>query len=222
MRLLLIDDDQVLVKGLSRSLTAIGHEVLTCYHGGSALAEVEAKLPDMVILDVMLPGKDGFTILREIRAKYPDLPVIMLTARSEDIDKVLGLEMGADDYLAKPFSVRELEARIKAVARRSRRAPQAQIRKGDLLLDLHGKRVWKNEREISLTPREFDLLALFFKNPGVVFSRERILELCWGYDFLGDSRAVDIQVSRLRDKIEDHPGNPKTVLTKRGFGYYCE
>lgn len=221
MKVMLVDDDLALVKGLRRSLEAIGHSVSSCSDGSLALNEIMTQNPDMLILDVMLPGKDGLTVLREIRDHFPDLPIIMLTARAEDIDKVLGLEMGADDYVAKPFSIRELEARIKAVARRVSPV-KSQVRKGDILLDLNGKRVWRNGREISLTPKEFEILAFLVRNAGMVMTREQILEHCWGYDFLGDSRAVDIQISRLRDKIEDDPQRPKVILTKRGMGYYCE
>jgi DNA-binding response OmpR family regulator len=221
VKVMLVDDDLALVKGLRRSLEAIGHSVSSCSDGSLALNEIMTQNPDMLILDVMLPGKDGLTVLREIRDHFPDLPIIMLTARAEDIDKVLGLEMGADDYVAKPFSIRELEARIKAVARRVSPV-KSQVRKGDILLDLNGKRVWRNGREISLTPKEFEILAFLVRNAGMVMTREQILEHCWGYDFLGDSRAVDIQISRLRDKIEDDPQRPKVILTKRGMGYYCE
>ena len=242
MKLLLVDDDAVLLKALQRSLTALGYGIATCPDGDSALDAIANEAPDMVILDVMLPGKDGFTVLREIRERHPGLPVIMLTARSEDIDKVLGLEMGADDYLAKPFNVRELAARVKAVSRRTsagwsgtatagpegsvgpmgRPAPKAQLRRGDFLLDLDGHRLWKAKRELSLTAREFDVLALMFRNHGTVFTRERLLEACWGYDYLGDSRAVDVLMSRLREKVEDDPGSPEVIRTRRGVGYYCE
>ncbi len=221
MRLLLADDDEVLLKGLKRTLTSAGYEVMTCTNGSEVISKVEEDDPDLVVLDIMLPGKDGLSVLKEIRERYPDLPVIMLTARSEYVDRVVGLEMGADDYVSKPFSVRELEARIKAVTRRASRTKKSQIRVGDILVDLTGKRVWKGTREIFLTPKEFEILSVLFKNRGVVFSREKLLEICWGYEFLGDSRVVDIQVSRLRDKLEDDPKKPRYILTKRGFGYYC-
>lgn len=221
MRLLLADDDEVLLKGLKRSLTSVGYEVTTCTDGSEIISRVEEDNPDLVVLDIMLPGRDGLSVLKEIRERYPDLPVIMLTARSEYVDRVVGLEMGADDYVSKPFSVRELEARIKAVTRRASRTKKSQIRVGDILVDFTGKRVWKGTREISLTPKEFEILSVLFKNRGVVFSREKLLEICWGYEFLGDSRVVDIQVSRLRDKLEDDPKKPRYILTKRGFGYYC-
>ncbi|HHY34827.1 MAG TPA: response regulator transcription factor [Firmicutes bacterium] len=221
LRLLLADDDEVLLKGLKRTLTSVGYEVTTCTDGSDVISKVEEDEPDLVILDIMLPGRDGLSVLKEIRDRYPDLPVIMLTARSEYVDRVVGLEMGADDYVSKPFSVRELEARIKAVSRRASRTKKSQIRVGDILVDLSGKRVWKGTREIFLTPREFEILSVLFKNRGVVFSREKLLEICWGYEFLGDSRVVDIQVSRLRDKLEDDPKKPRYILTKRGFGYYC-
>lgn len=221
MRLLLADDDEVLLKGLTRAFTSIGYEVTTCATGSDVISKVEAEEPDLVILDIMLPGRDGLSVLREIRERYPDLPVIMLTARSEYVDRVVGLEMGADDYISKPFSVRELEARIKAVSRRASRTKKSQIRVGDILVDLSGKRVWKGTREIFLTPKEFEILSVLFKNRGVVFSREKLLEMCWGYEYLGNSRVVDIQVSRLRDKLEDDPKKPRYILTKRGFGYYC-
>ncbi len=224
MKILLVDDDKTLVKGIVRSFRGIGHEVVACYEGTTVLDTIENERPDLVLLDIMLPGKDGLTVLREIRERFPGLPVIMLTARSEDIDIVVGLEMGADDYVSKPFSVRELEARIKAVSRRTsmNSVPRSQIRRGDILIDLNQKRIWKSKMEISLTPKEFDLLATFFRQPGMVFTRDKLLEIVWGYDFLGSSRAVDIQISRLREKIEDDPAKPRLILTKRGVGYYCE
>ncbi len=222
MKILLVDDDEVLTRALKRSFTALGHDVVVCSDGVSVLDKVASESPSMVILDVMLPGKDGFSVLRELRERYPDLPVIMLTARSEDIDKVLGLEMGADDYLAKPFNVRELEARVKAVSRRAVGAGKAQVRRGEFLLDLQGRRVWKGGRELGLSAKEFDVFAVFLKNPGLVFTREALLEKCWGYDYLGDSRAVDILISRLREKVEDDPQKPRVIHTKRGVGYYCE
>jgi two-component system response regulator VicR len=222
MKILLVDDDEVLARALKRSFTALGHDVVVCPDGNSVLDKVGSESPSMVILDVMLPGKDGFSVLRELRERYPDLPVIMLTARSEDIDKVLGLEMGADDYLAKPFNVRELEARVKAVSRRAVGAGKAQVRRGEFLLDLQGRRVWKGGRELGLSAKEFDVFAVFLKNPGLVFTREALLEKCWGYDYLGDSRAVDILISRLREKVEDDPQKPRVIHTKRGVGYYCE
>lgn len=224
MKILLVDDDRILVKGLMRSFEKIGYQVAARYDGSSVLEAIEQEKPDVVLLDIMLPEKDGLTCLQEIRARFPGLPVIMLTARSEDIDIVVGLEMGADDYVPKPFSIRELEARIRAVSRRSLMGavPRNQLRRGDILIDLNQKRVWKNKMEISLTPKEFGLLATFFRQPGMVFTREKLLELVWGYDFLGSSRAVDIQISRLREKLEDDPGNPKLIMTKRGVGYYCQ
>jgi len=224
MKILLVDDDRTLVKAIRRSFESLGYEVVVCYEGGPVLDVIEQEKPDIVILDIMLPGKDGLTVLKEIREKFPGLPVIMLTARSEDIDIVVGLEMGADDYVSKPFSMRELEARIKAVSRRVSvsLAPKNQLRHKDILVDLNQRRVWKNKMELGLTPKEFDLLVVFLKHPGMVFTRERLLQMVWGYDFLGSSRAVDIQVSRLREKIEDDPRYPKIILTKRGVGYYCE
>lgn len=224
MKILLVDDDRTLVKAIRRSFESLGYEVVVCYEGGPVLDVIEQEKPDIVILDIMLPGKDGLTVLKEIREKFPGLPVIMLTARSEDIDIIVGLEMGADDYVSKPFSMRELEARIKAVSRRVSvsLAPKNQLRHKDILVDLNQRRVWKNKMELDLTPKEFDLLVVFLKHPGMVFTRERLLQMVWGYDFLGSSRAVDIQVSRLREKIEDDPRYPKIILTKRGVGYYCE
>jgi two-component system response regulator VicR len=222
MKILLVDDDEVLTRALKRSFTALGYDVAVSPDSISVLERVGRETPSMVILDVMLPGKDGFTVLRELRERYPDLPVIMLTARSEDIDKVLGLEMGADDYLAKPFNVRELEARVKAVSRRTGAGGKAQLKRGEFLLDLQGRRVWKGGRELELSAKEFDVFSVLLRNPGLVFTRERLLEECWGYDYLGDSRAVDILISRLREKVEDDPHKPRLIHTKRGVGYYCE
>lgn len=212
MKILLVDDDRTLVKAIRRSFESLGYEVVVCYEGGPVLDVIEQEKPDIVILDIMLPGKDGLTVLKEIREKFPGLPVIMLTARSEDIDIVVGLEMGADDYVSKPFSMRELEARIKAVSRRVSvsLAPKNQLRHKDILVDLNQRRVWKNKMELDLTPKEFDLLVVFLKHPGMVFTRERLLQMVWAYDFLGSSRAVDIQVSRLREKSKTIPGTPRS------------
>ena len=224
MKILLVDDDKTLVKAIRRSFESLGNQVVACYEGGPVLGVIEQEKPDMVILDIMLPGKDGLTVLKEIRDRFPDIPVIMLTARSEDIDIVVGLEMGADDYVSKPFSMRELEARIKAVSRRTSMnlAPRNQIRHKDILVDLNQRRVWKNKMELDLTPKEFDLLVTFLKHPGMIFTRERLLQMVWGYDFLGSSRAVDIQISRLRGKNRRRTKYPQIILTKRGVGYYCE
>ena len=173
----------------------------------------------MVILDVMLPGKDGFTVLRELRERYPELPVIMLTARSEDIDKVLGLEMGADDYLAKPFNVRELEARVKAVSRRTGGGGKAQLRRGEFLLDLQGRRVWKGGRELSLSAKEFDVLAVLLRNPGVVYPRapRGVLGIRLPGDS-GQSTSLSQGSGEGRGRPPEAPANPYQA----GVGYYCE
>jgi len=200
---LVVDDEKTLVKALGFNLEKEGFRVEQAYDGEEALQKVFALKPDIVVLDLMLPEIDGFEVCRRIRKKY-DIPIIMLTARGEDIDKVLGLELGADDYLTKPFNSRELIARIKAILRRSTvREEEAKktIQIGDLHVDLLQHRVRLGEREISLTSKEFALISFLAANAGNVYSREQLLEQIWGYDYYGDLRTVDVHIRHLREKL---------------------
>ncbi len=218
---LVVDDEKTLVKALTFNLEKEGFRVEQAYDGEEALKKVFALKPDIVVLDLMLPQVDGFEVCRQIRKKT-DVPIIMLTARSEDIDKVLGLELGADDYLTKPFNSRELVARIKAILRRSLFREEetkkiAQI--GNLQVDLLQHRVRLDGKDINLTSKEFALLSFLVANAGNVYSREQLLEQVWGYDYYGDVRTVDVHIRHLREKLEQDPGNPNLILTVWGTGY---
>ncbi len=218
---LIIDDEKTLVKALTFNLEREGFRVEPAYDGEEALQKVFSLKPDVVVLDLMLPAVDGFEVCRRIRKKL-DVPIIMLTARSEDIDKVLGLELGADDYLTKPFNSRELVARIKAILRRStafEEEQKKQIQIGKLQIDLLQHRVRLEGKEINLTSKEFALLSFLAVNAGNVYSREQLLEQVWGYDYYGDVRTVDVHIRHLREKIEADPANPDFIITVWGTGY---
>ncbi len=218
---LVVDDEKTLVKALSFNLEKEGFRVDQAYDGEEALRKVFEIKPDIVVLDLMLPEVDGFEVCRRIRKKL-DVPIIMLTARGEDIDKVLGLELGADDYLTKPFNSRELVARIKAILRRSTvrdEESKKQIQIGDLQVDLLQHRVRMGSREVNLTSKEFALLGFLASNAGNVYSREQLLEQVWGYDYYGDVRTVDVHIRHLREKLENDPGNPELIITVWGTGY---
>ncbi len=209
------------MKGLTRVLEAEGFAVTAAADGQAALELLERERFDLVLLDVMLPAVDGLSVCRRIRAGS-DLPVIMLTARGEDVDRIVGLELGADDYVTKPFNARELVARIRAVMRRytARPADSSVMVLGPLTLDADRRRVYRDGLEVDVTAREFDLLLCLARRPGRVFTRDQLLQEVWGFDYLGDSRAVDVQVSRLRQKIEADPDHPTLLRTKWGVGYY--
>ena len=221
-RILIVDDDTNLRHTLGYAFRQEGFEVVTAEDGDKALASFRQSHPDLVILDVMLPGRDGFDVCRALR-RESDVPVIMLTARDTELDKVVGLEIGADDYLAKPFSTRELIARVRAMLRRARRTEPAQagtrLEMQGLVLDGGRHRVTLDDREIELKPKEFDLLAFFMGHGGQVFGREQLLASVWGYDFAGDSRTVDTHVKTLREKLGDNAERPRWIETVRGVGY---
>jgi len=224
--ILLVDDEVTLIKGLKLSLEREGFTVLSADNGRQALDVVAKEQPDLVVLDLMLPEIDGLEVCRIIR-QTSTVPIIMLTARSEDIDKILGLEMGADDYLTKPFNSRELIARIRAHLRRVNWSNVAQdserIAVGDLVIDVPKRRVQVKGDDVDLTAKEFDILATLATNPGRVYTRENLLEIIWGYKYFGDVRNVDVHVRRLREKIEKDPAHPEYVLTRWGVGYhFCE
>ena len=218
---LVVDDEKTLVKALTFNLEKEGFRVEQAYDGQEAIEKVFGLKPDIVVLDLMLPEMDGFEVCRSIRKKM-EVPIIMLTARSEDIDKVLGLELGADDYLTKPFNSRELVARIKAILRRSTVRDEENkktIQIGKLFVDLLQHRVRVDDKEISLTSKEFALLSFLAANAGNVYSREQLLEQVWGYDYYGDVRTVDVHIRHLREKIENDPANPDIIVTVWGTGY---
>lgn len=223
-KVLVVDDEKLIVKGIRFSLLQDGMEVDCAYDGEEALNMAKANSYDMILLDVMLPKMDGFEVCQAIR-EFSDVPIVMLTAKGDDMDKILGLEYGADDYITKPFNILEVKARIKAIMRRTspERAPQVQssvIEKGDIKLDCDSRSLFINDNEINLTAREFELLEILIKNENKVYSRESLLKIVWGEDYPGDVRTVDVHVRRLREKIEANPSEPKYVHTKWGVGYY--
>ena len=224
MRVLVVDDEKLLVKGIKFNLENDGYQVDTAYDGAQALSMVKEQKYDIIILDLMLPEVNGLEICRKIR-ENSNVPVIMLTAKSEGVDKLIGFEYGADDYVTKPFDILELKARIRAILRRAGSQPAAdlqddQIKVGDLLIDTAQRSVFKNGRATDLTAKEFDLLVMLARNPGRVFSREGLLSVVWGEDYPGDIRTVDVHVRRLREKLETDDANPEYILTKWGVGYY--
>jgi len=230
-KVLVVDDEKLIVKGLKFSLEQDDMEVDAAYDGEQALEMIRENSYDIVLLDLMLPKLNGYEVCQEVR-QFSDVPIVMLTAKSEDMDKILGLEYGADDYITKPFNVLEVKARIKAIMRRTSKHGAAkadvianivnsnEITRGDMRLDMAGRRVYISGKEVGLTAREFDLLVLFVKNPNQVYSRDKLLELIWGSDYPGDARTVDVHIRRLREKIEENPGEPVYVRTRWGVGYY--
>jgi len=221
-RVLVVDDEKLIVKGIKFSLEQDGMDVDCAYDGEEALSMAKKIEYDVVLLDIMLPKMDGFEVCKSIR-EFSNMPIIMLTAKGGDMDKILGLEYGADDYITKPFNILEVKARIKAMFRRSRRGSSeasGEIVKNDLRMDLEARRVFIQDIEVNLTAKEFDLLELLVNNPNKVYSREQLLSIVWGYEYPGDVRTVDVHVRRLREKIEDNPKEPRYVNTKWGVGYY--
>lgn len=225
-KILVVDDERPIADILKYNLEKEGFQVLLAYDGNEALQLAFDEKPSLIILDIMLPQKDGFTVCRELRASL-NVPIIMLTAKEDEADKVLGLELGADDYVTKPFSARELVARVKAALRREQmhdtsRAKEEKevITYGDFQVDLGRMEVTKKGKKIELTYREYSLLVYLLHHQGYVLSREKLLNEVWGYDYYGDERTVDVTIRRLREKIEDNPGQPVYIKTKRGVGYY--
>ena len=222
-KVLVVDDEKLIVKGIRFSLEQDGMEVDCAYDGEEALNKAKETAYDMILLDIMLPKMNGFEVCQAIR-EFSDMPIVMLTAKGDDMDKILGLEYGADDYITKPFNILEVKARIKAIMRRTDRGKKEEktsvIEKGDLKLDCDSRRLFILGKEINLTTREFELLELLVKNENKVYSREKLLEIVWGKDYPGDVRTVDVHVRRLREKVEMNPSEPKYVHTKWGVGYY--
>jgi DNA-binding response OmpR family regulator len=230
-KILIVDDEKLIIKGVKFSLEQDDMEVDCAYDGAEGLEKIRENEYDLVLLDVMLPQMTGFEVCRAVR-EFSDVPIIMLTAKSEDMDKILGLEYGADDYITKPFNILEVKARIKAIMRRvdHRRSVAGEIQEviqnvssiehGDLKIDTAGRRAYVRGNEVNLTAREFDLLELFMRNPNQVFTRDKLLGMVWGSDYPGDGRTVDVHIRRLREKIEQQPGDPTYVCTKWGVGYY--
>ena len=221
-RILVVDDEPSLLEMLAFNLRSSGYEVVTAGDGVSALEQAQAEAPDLIILDLMLPELDGLTVCRSLR-QVSDTPILVLTARTGELDKIVGLESGADDYMTKPFSLGELQARIRALLRRAGpRRLGDELRAGNLTLNLVSRRAFLDGRELVLSPKEFSLLAELLRHQGAVLSRDLLLTRIWGYDFYGDSRTVDVHVRWLREKIEEDPSHPVRIVTVRGIGYRFE
>lgn len=225
-KVLVVDDEKAIVKGIRFSLEQDGYEVTAAYDGEEALTLAQENQYDIILLDLMLPRMSGLDVCQQIR-EFSNVPIIMLTAKGEDMDKIMGLEYGADDYITKPFNILEVKARIKAILRRSRRVEESVektriVQAGNLKMDCDSRRVFIGEREVNLTAKEFDVLQLLVFNPNKVYSRENLLNIVWGYEYPGDVRTVDVHIRRLREKIEDNPSDPVYVHTKWGVGYYFQ
>ena len=221
-RILLVDDEPLIVKGLKFALESDGYETDSAGDGEQALEKIQNGNFDLILLDVMLPKMSGIEVCQAVREKS-DVPIIMLTAKGEDMDKILGLEYGADDYMTKPFNILEVKARIKAILRRAgagKEAPKMEITAGDITININTRSVISHGEPVNLTVKEFDLLNLFMSNIGKIYSRDELLETIWGFDYIGDFRTVDVHIRRLREKIEKDPANPKHIMTKWGVGYY--
>ena len=223
MKILVVDDEKLLVKGIKFNLENEGYTVDACYDGESAVQLASSGDYSLIILDLMMPGLDALEACQKIRG-FSTVPIIMLTARSEDADKLLGFESGADDYVTKPFNILELKARIRALLRRASMPAEGPagsvLVKGGVGVDTEKRTARKNGKAVELTAREFDLIELFIRNPGKVYSRDNLLDLVWGYDYQGDARTVDVHIRRLREKLEDRPASPRLIITKWGVGYY--
>ena len=223
-KILVVDDERVMVKGIKFNLENEGYQVETGSDGEEAVEKARTGQFDLVILDLMMPKIDGLQACMKIR-EFSNVPVIMLTAKSEDTDKIIGFECGADDYITKPFNILELKARIRALLRRAGAAAQQQreadrLTQGAITLDLSERAAWRDGEQVELTAKEFDLMSLLMQNPGRVYSRENLLNLVWGYEYIGEFRTVDVHIRRLREKLEPDPANPEHILTKWGVGYY--
>ena len=224
MKILVVDDEKTLVKGIKFNLETEGYAVDCAYDGEEAVIKAKSESYDLIILDLMMPKKDGLQVCREIR-DFSTVPIIMLTAKSEDADTLLGFESGADDYITKPFNILLLKARVRALIRRASIAGKASPAAasggfGGVVIDEEARSVKKDGEEVTLTIKEYDLILFLMKNAGKVYSRENLLNLVWGYDYIGDPRTVDVHIRRLREKLEDNPSEPRYILTKWGIGYY--
>ena len=225
MKILVVDDEALLVKGIRFNLMNEGYEVITGSNGQEAVAAVRDQQPDLVVLDVMMPVMDGLTACAKIR-EFSDVPIIMLTAKVDDMDKLLGFDHGADDYMTKPFNILELKARIRAMLRRTgasgekKAAANNKLSIGTISLDLDARNAYKNGELADLTAKEFDVIEFLMRNPNHVYSREALLDTIWAYEYRSDIRTVDVHIRRLREKLEENPAEPKYILTKWGVGYY--
>ena len=223
-KILVVDDEKVLVKGIKFNLENEGYQVETGSDGEEAVEKARAGQFDLIILDLMMPKIDGLQACMKIR-EFSNVPIIMLTARSEDADKIIGFECGADDYITKPFNILEVKARIRALLRRAGQTAQQEkvanrLARGAIVIDTDERAAWRDGQPVDLTAKEFDLIELLLRNPGRVYSRENLLNQVWGYEYIGEYRTVDVHIRRLREKLEPDPANPEYILTKWGVGYY--
>ena len=223
MKILVVDDEALLVKGIRFNLQNEGYEVITGSDGLEAVRLVQEQSPDLVVLDVMMPNMDGLTACGKIR-EFSDVPIILLTAKADDMDKLIGFDHGADDYLTKPFNILELKARIRAMLRRtgssSRRSEANTLTIGSISLDLDARNAYRSGSLADLTAKEFDVIEFLMRNPNRVYSREALLDTIWAYEYRSDIRTVDVHIRRLREKLEEDPAQPKYIMTKWGVGYY--
>ena len=222
MKILVVDDEELLLKGIRFNLQNEGYEVITGFNGVEALSLAQSEKPDLIILDVMMPEMDGLTACARIR-EFSDVPIILLTAKADDMDKLMGFDHGADDYLTKPFNILELKARIRALLRRSAihaKSNESILTIGTITLDLAARNAYKSGQIADLTAKEFDVIEFLMRNPNRVYSREALLDTIWAYEYRSDIRTVDVHIRRLREKLEENPAEPKYILTKWGVGYY--
>ena len=223
MKILVVDDEALLVKGIRFNLQNEGYEVITGSDGLEAVQKVQEQQPDLVVLDVMMPNMDGMTACSKIR-EFSNVPIILLTAKTDDMDKLMGFDHGADDYLTKPFNILELKARIRALLRRSgvseKKATVNDLSVGPISLDLDARNAYRSGTLVDLTAKEFDVIEFLMRNPNRVYSREALLDTIWAYEYRSDIRTVDVHIRRLREKLEENPAEPKYILTKWGVGYY--
>ena len=223
MKILVVDDEALLVKGIRFNLQSEAYDVITGSDGLDAIELVQSEKPDLVILDVMMPHMDGMTACGKIR-EFSDVPIILLTAKTDDMDKLMGFDHGADDYITKPFNILELKARIRALLRRAGNAEKKSsdntLTAGPLMLDLDARNAYRNGQLVDLTAKEFDVIEFLIRNPNRVYSREALLDTIWAYEYRSDIRTVDVHIRRLREKLEENPAEPKHILTKWGVGYY--
>lgn len=222
MKILVVDDEELLVKGIRFNLQNDGHEVITGSNGLEAIAAAKNEKPNLIVLDVMMPEMDGLTACSKIR-EFSDVPIILLTAKAEDMDKLMGFEHGADDYLTKPFNILELKARIRALLRRTGEKQEAEANTlsiGSITLDLDSRNAYRSGELVELTAKEFDVIEFLMRNPNRVYSREALLDTIWAYEYRSDIRTLDVHIRRLREKLEDNPAEPQYIMTKWGVGYY--
>ncbi len=222
MKILVVDDEQLLVKGIRFNLQNDGYEVIVGYNGAEALELAKTEQPDLIILDIMMPEMDGLTACVKIR-EFSDVPIILLTAKADDMDKLMGFEQGADDYLTKPFNILELKARVRALLRRAGQKQEVEAKKltiGTITLDLDARNAYRSGELVDLTAKEFDVIEFLMRNPNRVYSREILLDTIWAYEYRSDIRTLDVHIRRLREKLEENPADPQYIITKWGVGYY--